>query len=199
MTNTVADIKTSCPQCKTNLNIPAQYAGKQGRCSTCKTVFTVPEVAGADVSPGGSSKEHALPRLGDIDSDSEYDDISEGLARANARRCITDYAAMLIGWFIIEGTTFAAVAATDGLNTAGSVCGIVLAIGVVSLGIYFLSLWAGKNARDEEISAILVIMAGVLLGFVVVLLPLGIVEFLLSIVGVDVRRTAFTADFRRSW
>lgn len=35
-------IQVTCPQCQKQLGVPAQHAGKQGRCPACKAVFSIP-------------------------------------------------------------------------------------------------------------------------------------------------------------
>lgn len=47
MSSGAATIQTSCPQCGKQLGVPAQHAGKQGRCPACKSVFTIPAAAAA--------------------------------------------------------------------------------------------------------------------------------------------------------
>jgi hypothetical protein len=41
-------ISHTCPHCKAGLSIPAQYAGKLGRCTHCNNPISVPPLASAD-------------------------------------------------------------------------------------------------------------------------------------------------------
>lgn len=47
-------IQFPCPSCGADLKLPDQYAGKKGKCPSCKTVVTVPDGGTADPAPGQS-------------------------------------------------------------------------------------------------------------------------------------------------
>ena len=63
-------IHYTCPHCGKNLNIPEQYAGQAGACSTCKNRIVVPPLAGEVVDapriPGTSGRRVTLVLAGGL-------------------------------------------------------------------------------------------------------------------------------------
>lgn len=55
-------INYTCPHCSAALGIPAQYAGKPGRCKHCNNAITVPPLEWKDAAPSGNiTEQHAGP------------------------------------------------------------------------------------------------------------------------------------------
>lgn len=61
MSTGAAPIQVTCPQCAKQLAVPAQHAGKQGRCPACKSVFSIPSAPAAPAQPAYQASAPAQP------------------------------------------------------------------------------------------------------------------------------------------
>ncbi len=68
-----------CPQCREELDIPAEFRGRPVRCSACNGVFTPPADAGDDVPVA------AVRRPADRDTGRDYDDRDDPVDRGDGR------------------------------------------------------------------------------------------------------------------
>ena len=81
-------VLVTCPKCRDQLDVPAEFAGRPVKCGTCQTVFTAPTSPSAEppVARPSRSDSRGRPR-------EDYDDDRALKRRSNG-----------LVWFVLFGT-----------------------------------------------------------------------------------------------
>ncbi len=183
-----------CPSCDSKVLVPDGMEGRKGKCSKCGAVFTIPAAPATNparddeaitTAPRPAPREEVEPgppprRRGEYDDDEDAWDEPRSLRRPDRPPAALSQAAMIVG----------IVAITSG--TVGACCCGVLSTPVTGLaGGAAIVLGVMGQSRGGQGYAI----AGMVTGFLAILLALGWVGLFFAVGGADLVGNVFRGKF----